>query len=42
MSKEDAKKSDKKKGKAKKVAVKKEKTDEAEPPAKRKRTPARR
>ena len=41
-SKEDAKKSDKKKGKAKEVAVKKEKIDEAEPPAKRQRKPARR
>ena len=41
-SKEDAKKSDKKKGKAKEVPVKKEKIDEQEPPAKRQRKAARR
>ena len=41
-SKEDTKKSDKKRGKAKEVAVKKKKTDEDEPPAKRQRKPARR
>ena len=41
-SKEDAKKSAKKRGKEKEVAVKKEKADEPEPPAKRQRKPARR
>ena len=40
-SKNDAKKSAKKRGKEKEVAVKKEKNDEAEPPAKRERRPAR-
>ena len=40
-SKEDAKKSAKKRGKEKEVAVKKEKIDEDEPPTKRQRKPAR-
>ena len=40
-SKDDAKKSAKKRGKEKEVAVKKEKNDEPEPPAKRERRPAR-
>ena len=40
-SKEDAKKSAKKRGKEKEVAFKKEKIDEDEPPTKRQRKPAR-